>query len=505
RNKRSNRKIELLLREVELWATYAARFGAQYPAQALHSIWQDVLTLQFHDILPGSSIEKVYQDSEAMYAQMFSQLETLKASAMQTLAKQLKGDVLAFNSLSFCRDDILWFDAPESVTALCDAQGSLYPVQRVEGRACAFVRGMASLSVTPYWFSTETVAAESLQVDCHAFQTPFFEGRFDSSMQITSLFDLASQREVARKGEALNQLVVYENKPHNYDAWDINIYYDRRHWPLDDVQSATVVSCGPVLARLRVIRRYMSSTVTQDITLYHSIGRIDFDTQVDWKEQQYLVKAHFPVDVFYNEATYDIQYGNIKRATHKNTSWDTARFEVCAHKWADVSEDDFGVSLLNDCKYGYSADEHSIALTLLKSSTYPNKHADQEEHRFTYSLYPHSGDWRGASTPEMAYRLNIPVQALPGLGVGKAVPFAQVDAPNVIIEAVKQALHGQGSILRMYECYNRRTMVHLTFGFLPNRVELCNLIEETIEELPLVNGELDLLLTPYQIVSLRIS
>ncbi len=507
RNKRSNRKIELTLRDVELWSAAAAQYmGLPYPTEALNAIWEDVLTLQFHDILPGSSIKKVYEDSKVTYSQRFLELEALKARAVGALSQGVAGDVLAFNSLSHARDDVIWFDAPEDVTALRNAAGALFPAQHAMGRTCAFIREMQPMAVTPLWFSKEPIQAESVQADQNGFETPFFSGSFDEAMGISSLIEKKTNRQIVKPGQALNRIVCYENKPHNYDAWDINAYYSRRFWEVDGIESVEIMAVGPVLALLRITRRYMNSTIAQDITLYHDLGRIDFDTTADWKEVQYLLKAHFPVDVFYNDATYDIQYGNLRRPTHRNTSWDAARFEVCAHKWADVSEDGFGVSLLNDCKYGHSIDENSMALTLLKSSTYPNPDADQEVHRFAYSLMPHAEGWREAGTTEMAYQFNIPVTVCPGAGGGGgALPtFAKVDAPNILIETVKQTQDGNGVVIRLYECHGRRTNAALALGFKPNSAMVCNILEEKLEDAAVNGRQIDFTLKPYEIKSFRV-
>ncbi len=507
RNKKSNRKIELLLRDVELWCSRAAKeAGFKYPAEELHAIWQDVLTLQFHDILPGSSIKKVYDDSKIMYEKLFAQLEKIEKAAIAALSEGSAGDVLAYNSLSHVRNDVIWFDAPSDVKALRDAAGNRYPVQFVEGRACAYVEGMKPMANTAFWFDTAAADDAVMTADEKAFETEYFSGRFGSDMRIVSLIDKRSNRQIVKKGEALNRIVCYENKPHNYDAWDINIYYSRRHWEVNDLKRVEVISRGPVMTVLRAVYAYMDSTISQDIILYQNVDRIDFKTTVDWKEMQYLLKAHFPVDVFYNEATFDIQYGNIRRATHTNTSWDAARFEVCAHKWVDVSEDGYGVSLMNDCKYGHSIDEKSMALTLLKSSNMPNPVADIEVHEFTYSLMPHVGGWRDAGIPEMAYRLNVPVLTVRGEGGDKVkAPFAQVAEPNVIIEVVKEALDGDGTIVRVYECYGRRSSgVKLNLGFAPASAVVCNLMEAYIEDADLEGSTVTFDIKPYEIKTFRI-
>lgn len=506
RNKKSNRKIEIELREVELWREYArTACGLAYPNDQLREIWRQMLTLQFHDILPGSSIKKVYDDSKEIYEKLFAELKVLKDEAFAALSQKLAGDVLLFNSLSSFRDDVVWFDADDSVTALKDASGNTYPVQHVEGKACAFVENLAPMTATPMWFVKGAPDQEKMHITRAGFETPFFRGAFDQAMRITSLVDTRCGRELAKEGQALNRIVCYENRPHNYDAWDINIYYDEHSWEVDDLVSSEIVAEGPVLTKIRNEYRFNKSRIVQDVVFYAAMDRVDFETYVDWKEQHYMLKAHFPVDIFYNDATYDIQYGNVRRATHKNTSWDVARFEVCAHKWMDVSEGNYGFTLMNDCKYGHSADENSIALTLLKSSTEPNEAADQEEHRFTYSILPHSGDWRVAASPEMAYMLNIPVTAVPGQGGKATLPaFAQVDCENVMIESVKRALNQDATVIRLYECYGERAHVTLTLGGKPDSVHAISMMEDDQGQLPVNGNTVEFDIKPYEILSFMV-
>jgi len=364
---------------------------------------------------------------------------------------------------------------------------------------------MAPMTATPVWFVKGEKCAVKLAVNTKAFETPFYKGEFDEAMRITSLIDTRCGRQLAKEGEKLNRIVCYENRPHNYDAWDINIYYDERSWEVDELISSEIVAEGPVLTKIRNKWKFNKSTITQDMVLYTAIDRIDFETTVDWQEEHYMLKAHFPVDVFYNKATFDIQYGNTERATHKNTTWDVARFEVCAHKWVDVSEGNYGFSLMNDCKYGHSVDENSVALTLLKSSTEPNEVADQEIHHFTYSIMPHSGDWRVAATPEMAYMLNIPVTAVAGQG-GKSTlkSFAQVDCENVMIESVKHALRGEGTVIRAYECYGERAHVTMTLAETPKAVKAIGLMEDNEIDVPFNGNVIEFDVKPYEIVSFMV-
>ncbi len=506
RNKRFNRKMELALRDAEFLCTYAKQVcGLDYPAGELHDLWETVLTLQFHDILPGSSIKKVYDDALEMYTDAMEKVNAIKEKALKALAGKLNGDVVAFNSLSEERDDVIWFDAPADVTGIMDAEGNMAPVQFVEGKACAYVRNIPAMSAKAFSFMKGEKAAAGMKVDASGFETPFYCGTFDDAMRITSLVDRRNGRELCKAGESLNRIVCYENRPHNYDAWDINIYYDLKSWEVTDVTGVEVISEGPVLTKLRVSYSFNKSVICQDLVFYHDLPRVDFETTVDWKEQHYMLKTHFPVDIFYNDAAYDIQYGNVRRATHKNTSWDVARFEVCAHKWADVSEADYGFSLMNDCKYGYSVDENSIALTMLKSSTYPNPEADQEIHHFTYSIMPHQGDWREAGTPSEAYHLNIPVMTVKGTGKDSVLPsFAKTDRKNVMIEVVKQQLDGEDTIIRMYECYGARTKASLTLGCIPSSVKVVNMLEDEIGDACWNGNQVSVSLKPYEILTLKV-
>ncbi|MBO4367948.1 MAG: alpha-mannosidase, partial [Clostridia bacterium] len=346
KNKRNNRKTELALRDLELLSSAAyIEKGLPYPADEIHKMWEDTLTLQFHDILPGSSIEKVYEDSDKTYARIRRDCTMLTHKAMDALAEDLGGDIVFFNTLDFERDDVVWFDAPASAAGLMDGEGNVYPIQRsltLDGdaeKACAYVCGLKPMGATAFRFVSECDADEYTDADTSGFDTPFFRGTFDGSMRIVSLIEKVSGRELVREGQVLNRLVSYENRPHNYDNWDINIYYDRRHWDVDHLTDARVISDGPVMTVIRCIYSYKKSTIVQDIRIYRDIERIDFDTRIDWQEDHQLLKAHFPVDIFQNKATYDVQFGNVERPTHRNTSWDVAKFEVCAHKWADVSED----------------------------------------------------------------------------------------------------------------------------------------------------------------------
>ena len=260
---------------------------------------------------------------------------------------------------------------------------------------------------------------------------------------------------------------------------------------------------GTVYAGLRVKWEYMSSVIIQDIIFYADSPRIDFKTHANWQEQTYVLKAHFPLDVFHIDIRCDIQYGNVSRPTCKNTSWDVARFEVCAHKWVDVSESDYGVALLNDCKYGHGATDDDLSLTLIKTSHYPDETGDVGEHEFSYALYPHIGDWREGNVIAEAYKFNMPAGAICGVKAKDTRSLIRLEGKGAVIETVKPAEDGDGTVIRLYECFGGRRSIKLTPGFEFESARIVNILEEELESVAVEDGAVRLTLRPYQILSIK--
>jgi alpha-mannosidase len=270
---------------------------------------------------------------------------------------------------------------------------------------------------------------------------------------------------------------VFEDKPMAHDAWDIDIYYQEKVREIRDLQSVELAGTGPLSATVRFTWNYLNSVIVQDMTVYAHNRRIDFATHIDWQERQQLLKAAFPVAVRATEATYDIQFGNVKRPTHWNTSWDTARFESVGHQWVDLSERSYGVSLLNDCKYGHDIKGNVIRLSLLKSAIHPDPNADQGEHQFTYSLLPHNGDWVEARTAEEAWMLNNPLFFCSGSSVHTGKSLFHTTAKGVAVDTVKKAEDGTGVIIRLHEYTGSRSRVELTSDYPIKGWEECDLLE----------------------------
>ncbi|MDO4365141.1 MAG: glycoside hydrolase family 38 C-terminal domain-containing protein, partial [Clostridia bacterium] len=237
-------------------------------------------------------------------------------------------------------------------------------------------------------------------------------------------------------------------------------------------------------------------------------ARIDFDTRADWHQEHIMVKAAFDIDVNSDKATYEIQFGSVERPTHKNTSWDAARFEVCGHKYMDISDYGYGVSLLNDCKYGHNVDNGTMKLSLFKCATHPDPEADKGEHVFTYSLFPHAGNYRDAGTVQLAYEINNPLKASLIDKQNGTLPeeysFVSCDKDNFIVETVKKAENSDDIIVRGYESYNKGTSVTLNFGFDVEEAILCDLLERDVEKLTVENNSVSFKAKPFEIITIKV-
>ena len=502
RNKRANRKAELHMMDLELLSVLAAD-RLPYPAEELDGMWKTILLNQFHDILPGSSIHEVYEVTKAEYAALEEKIAHMEKERLALLAPAAE-KLTVFNTKGFDSDETVCLGDMQAA-ALVDENGARIPVQQTAQGAVAHLRGLPSKGWRTYGLSAEPAEVTTPFAQAgNRLETPYYVVELDESGLFSRLYDKTYQREVLKPGEKGNLLRMYEDKPIYYDNWDIDIYYTEKYWDVTDVQSLRWTEMGPVRATLEVERKVSNSLIRQKIHFYAHSRRIDFESYVDWHDHQHLLKVHFPTDVHSDEATFEIQFGNVKRKVHQNTSWDVARFESCGQKWMDFSEGHYGVSLLNDCKYGHSVKDGCIALTLIKSGIEPNPVTDQEEHFFTYALYPHGGDWREGGTVQEAYRLNQPALCVRGAGEAQTYSLAATEHPNVMLETVKRAENGDGWIVRLYETDNARTTSALRWSRPVSSVEECNCIEEPAAPAACENGRIPFVIKPYEIKTFRI-
>lgn len=508
--KQANRHSEILLQTAEHAAAQAMLLAAApYPQEPLARAWETVLLNQFHDILPGSSVREVYEDCAEDYARVRAVGEAAVEGALAALTQRVSasaGRVLVFNPLSWARQDVgrlpaEWGIAGQDVTDLDGAEWTLIPLAGWVP-SCGY-------ALTPIG---DIGPGETLVAEDRLLENRFFRLRFDEHDEIASVYDRQAEREVlAGPG---NALVAFEDRPLYWDAWDVDVFYQDKPYPLRGVAEARVVERGPLRAGIEVRREVadgLGSVIVQRVYLYRDLRRIDFETRVDWREQQTLLKVAFPVAVHSPRATYDIQFGNVERPTHWNTSWDWARFEVCGHKWADLSEGDYGVSLLSDSKYGWDIRRNVMRLTLLKSAVSPDPTADRRIHHFTYALYPHAGGWREAQTVRRACELNVPVRAarmgaISGSGLPPRLELLSLDRENLVIEAVKKAEDDDALIVRLYEAHNQRGRAVLRVGWPVASAACVNLLEEDpVGEPPrLVEGGVEFDYRPYEIKTLKL-
>ena len=503
--KRANRKNEIRLHNVEWLASLASAHGYQMDKAALDSMWEDLLLCQFHDILPGSSVGGVYEDEvKPMQERIAEKADTMIAKAATTLCKQINTSdyqqpVALFNTLSWDRTDPI--QLPD---------GTWRDDVTIPAGGWTVIEGAVQTS--------EKNVTLSASKDGRELENQFWQLRLDEQGRIVELYDKLNERQVLSESSAANEWQVFEDRPLDNDAWNIDFYY--REHPLPGPQCVCIKVVEKNAVRLAVqldwqmppASNELQSTISQKLVLYANNPRIDFETSIDWHEHHQLLKVAFPVDVRSTEATYNIQFGHITRPTHWNTSWDVARFEVCAHQFVDLSEHNYGVSLLNDCKYGHDVHEGAIYLTCIKSPQSPDPAADQGHHQFTYSLLPHAGTFQEAGVIWEAAQLNVsPVivtELPPSSGkLPSQWSLLKCNSPAIILDTVKLAEDGDGTILRLYESYGSHAKAKLSLPWQPDSVSVVNLLEEpcTNNAIMQCNGkDISLELEPFQIVTLRL-
>lgn len=482
KNKRGNRKSELMLQKAEALSMTDLFFGGSYDAAGLYAAWRKVLHNQFHDILPGSSIKEVYDGTDVDYAKLAEYGNGVISTKLSGLAAQVasEGGVLVYNPSGFARS------------------GNL----AVGGETVELTEAIPAFG----WKVIKQAACAAVKLSGRTAENEYYVLTLDEQGSIVSLYDKTAEREVLLPGQKGNEFRLFEDYPRNYDAWEIDATYKPKRYAMDDTAVITPITDGS-RAGFRVERTYMNSTICQQIWLYSKGRRIDFETEIDWHEKHHLMKVYFPIDVHTNQATYEIQFGHVTRPTHENTSWDEAQFEVCAHKWADVSENGYGVALLNDCKYGFSCDGTELSITVLKCPAFPNPEADEGKHVFTYSLLPHAGSLYEAGVIHEAYALNQPLEAVEISAQNGTLPaeFSMVscDRKNVIVETVKKAEESEDMVVRMYEAFDSRCKATVTVpeGF--TKAYLCGTLENELEELPMTGNSVTVPVKNFEIITLK--
>ncbi|MEI8194721.1 MAG: glycoside hydrolase family 38 C-terminal domain-containing protein [Phycisphaerae bacterium] len=551
-NKRANRQSEFLLHDAEFLAATRPEAGGggakNYPAAVLDQAWKTVLLNQFHDIIPGSSITWVYEDSQDQYRQVRQEVGKVIADATAGWAgaintSGMRRPVVVFNTLSW--DDSELVVLPEGAVpagAVGGAGGSLRdgtgrvvsPLQKIElangggagwlARAldvpplgyAAFELSDQAAPLAPAEVVVGSVAATGGGGTGGVLENRLLRVELEGAGRITRLYDKLARREIVDAGQPANQWVLYEDKSNNWPAWDIDLHYLEKPRPIDTPAELKLVEAGPLRAVIEVKRALgQASQMVQRIQLAAESLRVDFVTHVEWQEADTLLRVLHPVNVLAPRATFEIQFGHAERPTHFNTSWDWARFEVCAQKWADLSEPGYGVALLNTGKYGHSCHGHVLGLSLLRAPDEPDPKADRGPQDFTYALLPHAGDFRVATQAragviQQAYRLNAPLLAVATTShagtLGLRGSVCSCDQPNVIIETIKQAEEGDALIVRLYEAYGQRGPARLTVHVPFKKATAVDLLERPTDlyTVRATGMTIDLELTPFAIRTIKL-
>ncbi|WP_415948979.1 alpha-mannosidase [Streptomyces sp. KLOTTS4A1] len=487
KTKQGNRRSEHRLRETELWCTAAALRSPEYayPYDALDRLWKTVLLHQFHDILPGSSIAWVHREARETYARVLAELDELTAEAVRALGP---GDPAVLNSSPYARSEVV------------ETAGGPVHVN-VQGLATKSLAAAAAHPRDSALFAEETDTGITLTNE-------HLSVHIDSDGLLTSVRDLDADREVLPPDARANLLQLHPDHPNQYDAWDLDQHYRRRHTDLTAAESVELVESGPLRAVVRVVRAFgRSSRITQELRLATGSRRLDVECEVDWQESEKVLKVAFPLDVQAERSTAEIQFGHVHRPTHANTAWDAARFEICAHRWLRVAEEGYGVALLNDSTYGHDVSRAphadglgtTVRLTLLRAPHSPDPETDLGTHRFTYALLP--GSSVGEAVAEgLALNLPLRVTEAPALD-----PLITVHDPAVTVEAVKLAEDRSGDVVvRLYESRGGRARASVTASFPVARAEVTDLLERPVGAVETDEEGLWVALRPFQIVTLRL-
>ena len=483
KNKRNNRQCEFLILDTEALCVMMDKLRvAKFPKKELHKAWETILTNQFHDIIPGSSIPEVYEQCDREYKELKEMFAKYRGVAFDYVAKNAdKAGYAVFNPHSFTGSGIV----------------------SIEGKS-VYVKGIPPKG---YRVVEDVEAKNTISVKDRTVYSKFYTAKFDKDYNLVSLYDKKNHREVIKKGARANRLIVLENYPTQYDAWELQRSASDKEYDIGAAYDVYTVVDG-ARTGIHYKKKHMESEIEQTVWFYEDMARIDFETKVNWAQQRQILKVSFPIEINADKATYEIQFGSIERPTHYNTSWDHARFEVCGHKYADLSEGDYGVALLNDCKYGHDIHNKDMRLTILTSGWNPDNmgnYNDQGEHILTYSLYPHKGNLAASDTVKQAYDLNLPMTAVKTQGKGQMpseYSLVRVDRENVIVEAVKEAEYGDETVVRLYDCKNVRTKTNVTFGFDITEAYIGNLSEKKLKKLTVKNNTVSIEVKPFEIVTL---
>ena len=531
------RRTEETLLNAEKLSSLAFLYGHPYAQEEMNRAWKRLLFDHFHDIMPGSGIAVNYLDAKRNLEDVRRVGNEIVDGSLREIAARVNTQqpgvpVIVFNSLSWPRKEVIEVEtqlpAPAREISVLDSTGKPAESQLLSFDQDTHRARFLLLSDTPalgyntYFVRAATAASPirtTVQATASTLENEYIRLRMDpQSGCMTSLFDKRSQAEALAPSETDtggpknvvcgNLLQAFYDKPKEWDAWNIDADFEKQHWDLDKVDEVKLIESGPLRAVIRIKQHFQNSVFVRDVTMYAGVPRVDVKMQADWHEKHILLKVAFPLSAHSPKATYEIPYGSVERPTTRNTPAEQGEFEVPALQWADISDPQHGFSLLNDSKYGYDAKGNVLRLSLLRSPEWPDPHADEGQHEFTYSLYPHGGTWREAETVRQGYGLNYGLLSTNAeKHEGALAPqhsFLQVEPQNVVVTAVKKAEDDDALILRFYEWAGRETDVRLHLPPGAQTASETDLMERATETLSLDNQTCTVHTKPYAIQTVKI-
>jgi len=523
--------------DAEKYASLAQLYLRPYPRDEFTTPWKGLLFDQFHDIMPGSGIAVNYVDARRDLEAVGRVSDSILGNSIKEISARINTQqpgtpVVVYNSLSWDRNEVVEADAqlPESAAGIEVFDSVNKPVLfqvLSNDRETHRIRFLLQANAPGLGYATYFVRPSSNPRPIHSsllasdstLENEFLRVTIDPQTGcITSLYDKRSKQEALAPAETDsggpkklacgNLLQTFVDKPKEYDAWNIDADFENQYWNLDKADEVNLIESGPLRAVIRVKHHFQNSSFLQDITIYPSVARVDVNMQADWNGKHILLKVAFPASVHADKASYEIPFGSIERPTTRNTPDEKAQFEVPALHWADLSDAQHGLSILNASKYGYDAKGNVLRLTLLRSPTWPDPNADEGHHEFTYSLYPHGGTWRAAQTVRRGYELNYGLRALQTQNHTGTLPpvhsFLEIDSADVVLTAMKWAEDSDAMVLRFYEWAGRESNVNIHLP--PNAAKAweTNLIERPAADLAIVDNTVTIHTKPYEIKTISV-
>lgn len=499
--KKLNRSCEFLLRDIELLATFSLlQFPDtfQYPKQVFDDFWKLLCLTQFHDVMSGSAIEIVYDDCLQMYTkidvigkQMRSDMLSQLLQLDEMINDGIKG-LAVINTLPWERNEVI-------EVSLDDGLPTMKQYSAFGRSGYAVAKSVAASGVTGYTLEEvdtsppPPVRVEKDRMNHIVMENQYIRVSFDHTGHLIHLYDKHVERELIKPGERGNVFKMHDDIPLFWDAWDVEIYHLEK-FKIVEEGSIQILEQGPLRCSLLIEKRLSPTSQLRQIVILSAVSRrLDFETEVDWNENRQFLKVEFAWDILADNVNYECQYGHVSRPTHYNTSWDAAKFEVVAQKFADMSEFGYGIALLNDCKYGYSAHRNVLRLSLLRAPKAPDSNCDVGHHSFKYAIYPHEHHFLQSDVVREGYNFNSPlltrlVQQDKLERVKFCFPKFHIEnATNVVLDTIKRAEDSNDIVIRLYEAYGGHARAKLMSSRIIKKMVKCNILEDEQEAISIID------------------